>query len=537
MPVDSCHPSQLGAIDRWKLIRDCIEGDAAMKEGGTLYLPMLGSQESDPASYLAYKERSLFFNATNRTHDALLGFLFRKPPMVQLGPEKSKTPVIPEVWQADIDLGGNTIEDYARMVGDDVASVGRAGTLIDFTTDDGLNRPVFRFYAAENVINWRAKAYGGRMLLTLLTLEETIESESGDEFERPVKTQYRVFRLTDTGVEVELHTGREKMRNQPNGPQDVATSEDFDVKPLGLLRRRGIPLMEIPFEFHNADHIGPDIGISPLYDLAVVNKSHFQTSADYENACHFLGHPTLYAFGLTSGGKPVPAEKLYLGGPAWVADNVDAKVGFIEFTGQGLQNLKENLERKMAQMAAIGARMIEPKQGDAEAFETVALRASSETSALASMASFLSRSLTQCLKWFVWWDGTEASVQDVQDVNFQINRDFVSARMQPAEMDSMLRMVEAGKMSYETFFFNLQRADMLPPGRTLEEEMDAIETTLVDMPRPTPPPLPVDPNAPPIPDPNDPNAPPAGDKGPPAAKKFAAKKAAKKAAGKPAPDA
>jgi len=62
----------------------------------------------------------------------------------------------------------------------------------------------------------------------------------------------------------------------------------------------------------------------------------------------------------------------------------------------------------------------------------------------------------------------------------------MASRMQPAEIQAMLQMVEAGRMSYETFFFNLQRADIMPPGRTMEQEIDAIETTLTDMPRPAP---------------------------------------------------
>lgn len=478
MPVNSCHRDFTDASDRWQTIRDCIAGSDAIKAAGTRYLPALGSHEGVKGAYQNYKFRALWVNATNRTHDALLGFLFRKEPQITLGPKGSTTTLISEEEQANIDLGGNSILDYARLVGDDVASIGRAGTLIDMTTDEGKPRPRFSFYAAERIINWRAQVFGGKTLLTLLVLEEIVETAGGDEFDRPEEMQYRVLRLTDAGVHVEIHKGvTEQKPITSDGIQtrggELASS--FTVEDLGVMMRRGRPLMEIPFIFHNADHVGPAVGISPLYDLACINLSHYQTSADTENARHTLGSPTPYAFGLTSNGKQVDTDLLYLGGPAWVSDNPDAKAGFIEFTGAGLGELKDALQEKIVTMAAIGARMIEPKSGDAEAFETVALRATSETSALSSIAIHLSRSMTDCLKWYVWWTNADDSYEDVKDVAFEINRDFVAQRLTSQDLSAFGAAYASGVMSFETLFWNMQRADMYPPGRTMEEERAAID--------------------------------------------------------------
>ena len=491
MPVSSCHPSHLSAVDRWRQIRDCIEGSQAIKAAGSLYLPILGSQLDSPGSYDAYKKRALFVNAVNRTHDAILGFLFRKPPMVQLGPEGQPPTLIEESELENIDLQGNSLNEYARLVGDDVASVGRCGTLIDWVEVDGLGRPRFSFYAAESITNWRAKMISGRMLVTMLVLKETVQIEGGtDEFDEPYETQYRVLRLTDMGVTVSLYKGTREIRGTNSVTRyggDVTPQPEFLVEELGVMMRRGRPLMEIPFVFHNADHVGAEVGISPLYDLSEINISHYQTSADLENGRHIAGVPTPYAFGLTSGGESIKPDLLYLGGPAWISDNPDAKVGFLEFTGTGLGSLEKALAEKIQAMAAIGARMIEPKSGDAEAFETVALRASSETSALAHMASHLSRSMTEALRWFVWWTGTEDSWMDVENVAFEINRDFVASKMQPAEMQAFMAAVQAGQMSFETFFWNLKRADVYPGERTMEEEKAAIEEQMV-MPIPGEPP-------------------------------------------------
>lgn len=481
MPVNSCHRDFTDASDRWETIRDCIAGSDAIKSSGTRYLPALGSHEGVSGAYERYKQRALWVNATNRTHDALLGFLFRKEPQITLGPETGNNTLIEESHQANIDLGGNSILDYARLVGDDVASVGRAGTLIDMTVDDGVPRPRFAYYAAERIINWKAQIFGGKTLLTLLVLEEIIEQSVGDEFEQPQEIQYRVLRLTDRGVEVEIHKGATDQKPVTVDGIELRGGTNagaFNVEPLGIMMRRGRPLMEIPFVFHNADHIGPMIGISPLYDLACINVSHYQTSADTENARHTLGSPTPFAFGLTSAGQPVNADTLYLGGPAWVSDNHDAKVGFLEFTGAGLSELKDALKEKITMMAAIGARMVEPKQGDAEAFETVALRATSETSALSSIAIHISRSMTDCLRWYVWWLGSEDSMEDVKNVSFEINKDFAASRMTAQDLSAFGAAYQAGVMSFETLFHNMQRADVYPPGRTMEEERAAIDEQL-----------------------------------------------------------
>lgn len=483
MPVSSCHPSHLSAVYRWQQIRDCIEGSQAVKAAGSLYLPILGSQLDSPGSYDAYKKRALFVNAVNRTHDAILGFLFRKPPLVELGPEGSTATRIETSELENIDLQGNSLTEYARLVGDDVASVGRCGTLIDWVEVDGFGRPRFTFYAAESITNWRAKMMSGRMLVTMLVLKETVQIEGGtDEFDEPYETQYRVLRLTDIGVTVSLYKGTREIRGTNSVTRyggDVTPQPEFLVEELGVMMRRGRPLMEIPFVFHNADHVGPEVGISPLYDLSEINISHYQTSADLENGRHIAGVPTPYAFGLTSGGESIKPDLLYLGGPAWISDNSDAKVGFLEFTGAGLGSLEKALAEKIQAMAAIGARMIEPKSGDAEAFETVALRATSETSALAHMASHLSRSMTEALRWFVWWTGTEDSWMEIEEVSFEINRDFVASKMSPQEMQALMAAVQSGQMSFETFFWNLKRADVYPADRTMEQEKAAIEEQMI----------------------------------------------------------
>ena len=96
MPVNSRNINYLASISQWRRCRDVLKGEDAIKNGGTLYLPPLDDSDSilvtgttgkvlgDP-NYEAYKERALFFGATKRTYQGVMGVVFRKSPQVSLG--------------------------------------------------------------------------------------------------------------------------------------------------------------------------------------------------------------------------------------------------------------------------------------------------------------------------------------------------------------------------------------------------------------------------------------------------------------------
>ncbi|MCZ7607569.1 MAG: hypothetical protein M5U25_16180 [Planctomycetota bacterium] len=73
-------------------LRDCFEGQDAIREGGTTYLPRPGGMPDNDkghAMYAAYKGRATYFPVLERTLRALLGIVFRVLPTIEL-PEKLK---------------------------------------------------------------------------------------------------------------------------------------------------------------------------------------------------------------------------------------------------------------------------------------------------------------------------------------------------------------------------------------------------------------------------------------------------------------
>ena len=74
MAVDTKHSSYTAYEKNWKFMRDCIEGDTAIKANGKTYVPMLSGQSPD--EYSAYVGRPYFEGYTQRVLDGLTGLMF-----------------------------------------------------------------------------------------------------------------------------------------------------------------------------------------------------------------------------------------------------------------------------------------------------------------------------------------------------------------------------------------------------------------------------------------------------------------------------
>lgn len=447
MPVTTPHPQFEAQAKLWQTVLDCIEGPAAIQAGREIYLPKLRDQDEE--TYADYLGRGEFFNVTSLTHQAVVGALFRKKPTLETK--------IDEFTLDNVDLQGTSFDDYAARVAGASSSIGRAGTLIDWSQSE--RRPYLSFYPGQAIRNWMTIVQDGKVQLTLLVLRECLrqQTDPNDPFLITEVVNYRVYTTTPDGVRVDKWQAAS------------AAGSDFTIIETTYPARRGEPLREIPFIFHGSENTDPELGPIPLYDIAHINVQHFKNSCDIERGCHIAGNPTPWVSGHE------PDGKLYMGCDyAWVFPEASASAGFLEFTGQGLSSIKERMEEKQHHMAAMGARMIEPRKGDAEAYSTVALRNTAETSALAKLSVCVSTSLTRALRWIEWWGGTLATVQDAETI-YTLHRDFMATEIDPTKLTALMAAWQQNAISYETLFHALQRGEVIPEDRTLEEEKDMIE--------------------------------------------------------------
>jgi hypothetical protein len=201
-------------------------------------------------------------------------------------------------------------------------------------------------------------------------------------------------------------------------------------------------------------------------DLLNILKGHWRLTVAYQYGLHFAGLPTPWFAGFNfEDGQTIPL------GPGAVHHTPDsgASCGFLQTGGQGLADMEKGLDRLEAQMSTVGARLLEGLRPGVEAAETVKLRSSGDSATLADIAGNIESGLTDVLQYIGFWLGIPED-----DCQVAVNKDFVSTRLSAQDITALLGAVQAGRISDDTFIWNLQQGEVLQDGRTIEDEKEAI---------------------------------------------------------------
>ncbi len=519
MPVNSTHIEYDASVSAWIRARDILAGEDAVKAAGERYLPKLDSQSDD--EFKAYRDRASFFNATGRTLDGYSGLIFRRAPFVKIpeGPSgRAPSGGAPSALASalgqfvnDCDMLGTSLTGYAKDLVTEVIGVGRAGTLVDWE-GDFENRAYVSLYQAEQIINWRVERVNGRNLPTLIVLSEVLAhghiAAGGvgvDEFAPEVVEQIRVLKLvrsasasrtSDSGPEI--GTTQELGRSTTRDPNSRKASFAYQVEIWQALARGqgsaskkgskaewtlvetrtplrlGKPLPLIPFVFHGPRNSLPAVDKLPLTDLIAVNLDHYRLNADYKHGMHFTALPTAWVSGFDK------SEPLRIGSStAWHSEAPGATAGFLEFTGQGLTTFERAMDRDEKLLAVLGSRLLESQKRVGETAQAIELRQSGENSVLANVATSLSESLTQVLRWVYWWNSTEETPEALTDnvVVMSLNTDFTTAGMDSNELREIVAAWQAGAISQDTMLELFRRGEILPDGRSNEDEVALITSS------------------------------------------------------------
>ena len=457
MPVDTPSPEYEAALPRWQRCRDAFEGSDAVKARATDYLPALeGHQGGSSEKYDAYLTRAVFYNATARTVAGLLGSVFRATPSWTF-------PANIEDDLQDVTLMGRPLVSFALMGFQELLITGRVGVQVDMpkTPEDGATtRPYWVLRRAEDILSWRTVVTDGQEIVTRVVLSEVVEEDNPEDEWSPTRVdQIRVLELVPRGNQAATYQIR-RFRNTKasDEAEDQWKQHDEVIVPL----KHGDPLTFIPFQFIGPTSVTPAIEKSPIVDIVDVNLSHYRTSADFEHGAHVTALPTPWV----SGVDPELVDTFPIGSDtAWILQHPQAQAGMLEFTGEGLKTLERSLSVKQEQMASLGARLIESRKAAAETAEALRLAMSGDHSVLASMASTFDQAMTNVLRWHADWLGADTTA-----ITFAVNKDFFEARLMAQEAKALVGTWQAGGISFETLFWNLQAGEWMEPGRTIEQE-------------------------------------------------------------------
>lgn len=423
MPIDTKHPQYLYYLDDWTDCRQVFEGQRAVKKAGERHLPRLTGQTND--EYEAYKKRALFYSITSKTLSALVGMALDEPPTLTY-PDKMAS-------YFEDDAGTQFYEMFATTV-QELSLMGRFGVLVDRPAAGGA--PYFTMYPTECIINWRLS--DDKKFEMVVLMENILEQDVQDEYQVTIKTQYRKLEIINGQLQITTYKTGDK-------------AEVFESSQPVTITNTGIAMKYIPFVCATPNGLDIAPCKPPMLDIVNVNLSHYRTSADLEHGRHFTGLPTPWITGAEAASMHIGSTK------AWVIPSHQAKVGFLEFTGQGLQSLEKALNEKQGQLASMSARLIDNSSKGSEAAETVRLRYMSETASLKTVVRSAQALLNRAY----------SIAQEMESISGELlitlNMDFLDGRLTAADVKAWTEAYLKRGISKEIFIHNLRRGKALPP--------------------------------------------------------------------------
>lgn len=458
------HPKYNEMYLTWELIRDAVVGERAIRIKGETYLPHPGSENEDDkqahkARYIQWQTQAIWYPATGRTLEGLVGEVFSKDPVSNLPPRL-------KLLEGNIDGNGMSLTQLSKNVLSTILSTGRGGLLVDYpkrvgeggevqvTTVEDLNRanvrPRILLYDERSIINWRVRENGALAQLSMVVLEEP-NLEADDGFEQKELKQYRVLRLTEQGCTVQVWKQKDGIDALEEGPIDIITDS------------AGKPFDTIPFHFFGPKYNNPEVQDPPLEGLARLNVGHYRNSAAYEDSVAMVGQPTLVVTGITKDWvKEVLKGKLRVGARAFLPLPTDADAKFIQAEPNTLA--MEAMKHKENQMAALGAKLVEQSTTQRTATEA-GFDEASKNSILGACTANGSEVVQNALKTATRFTGEVSS-----KLEFYLNSDFDLAQLDPAMMAQLLALYQGDAITWEEL-----RAALRANGTATEEDKKALQ--------------------------------------------------------------
>jgi len=452
MKPDTKNPLYDKYVLDWQMISDVIAGERTIKGAGETYLPKLSGQSGE--EYLAYVNRGSFFNATSRTLQGLVGAIIRKDAEIE-------APEILQETLVDVTTANQSIHEVIRFTADNVLSYGFFGILVDRPKESPANLPPYMaLYKCTDILNWYTERINGEDRLLMIALAEVeYQQDSEDPYILINKDIIRVCYIDkeDGYYKQKIFDKMEK----PGANGDMWQERLEEIIPT----KAGVFLEEIPFVFISADGTFPIPSKPPLLDVGNLNIKHWQVSTDYYHGLHYCAIPTPWAAGFRIEGA------LYIGSQkAWISEDPQAKCGFLEFSGAGLLSMEKALDKLEKLMAVMGARLLEEQKMGVEAAEAIKLRISGDTATLSAIVQSVEEGIGKALTFMAWWMGID------QEIIVRMSKDFVSQKLTPQDITALLQAVQAGRISMDTFLYNLQAGEILPPDRSIQDEKDLIKS-------------------------------------------------------------
>tara|TARA_R100001440_G_scaffold28492_1_gene46127 strand:+ start:1126 stop:2547 length:1422 start_codon:yes stop_codon:yes gene_type:complete len=416
----------------WPLIEDLKEGSYKIKSKHRKYL--FPEPRESTESYDSRLNRSTVVPFMQRIEKMLAGMLVRKP--IRL----DDTSDLVREQLFDVDLEGNDLNIWLYQTARTVISFGHVGVLVDAPKEGSKARPYWVTYKPSDILGWRTEIVEGSRELTQVRLLENVIEPDGLYGEKNI-TQIRV-----------LERGRYEIhrKNDKNGKFEIFDEGEMSLKD------------KIPFAVAYSNRVGYFESRSPLYDIAELNLKHYQIQSDLDNILHISAVPNLVVYGfpnsdeITTGPNEAlslpPDSRMEYVSPA--ADSYNAQF-------KRLDDIEKQINT-LSLAAVLGQKLV------GETAEAKRIDRSQNDSTMMVVAQQMQDLIDNCLKFHSEY------LNDSNAGSSFVNRDFVTARLEPQEIQAYLQLFTAGTISQETLLNQLTAGEILGDDFDVEEE---IETT------------------------------------------------------------
>lgn len=429
---------------RWRLPEVLTAGTLAIRATGIEYLPQEEKESVD-----AYNRRlalSVLPPYYDGMEQRLAAMLVRK----QIRLDNVPDVLLEHLY--DVDSQGNDLQVFAGQLATTMLRYGHVGVLVDYPTDEadlstagaqprpaGDRRPYWVAYSPRDVIGWRHETIGGTQRLTQLRLFERLTIPYGD-YGEEIVDQVRV-----------LEPGRWRVFRKQS-----SKGVSFDLVAEGTTT-----LDEIPFSVGYARRTGLYQSRPALEEIAFLNLQAYQRSSDLANQLHLAAVPRLVGYGV-----PASVEEIEGGPESATCLPVDARLEYVEPAGNSYQYQFQHLSEIERQINQLGVAAILGQQGFQESGVAKAIDRSQGDAPLMKVAQSLQDLIDNCLRLHGLYLGLDGG-------SSMVDRDFVAARMEPAEIEALFKLEQAGKITQETLLIQLAAGNVFHDDFDVDDELEA----------------------------------------------------------------
>lgn len=386
--------------------------------------------------------------------------IYKKPPQYSL-------PLTDEDL-SNIDLLGNSINEYTAQIPHEVLKQGFSATIIDYS--DKLKKPYLIFIKPEQFVSFQVKHDNGYPELAQFVytvMEESQDPE--DEFSLVLTKIHYVWDTFEGQVRVRKYARItvEQDKSVFDRNMDVTTQSDELVEET-LLVANSKPLNYLPIIIHGKETNNFTIEKSVLQDVSDLNIDIFLRVVDQIEVLHLTAMPTPYIIGVDPEDPLIP--KTIGCSKLWVLGESDASVGMLEFDGKSFEAHKTYIEDLKEAMAVSGAQILKQQGVSRETATSVLIRTGQETAIITSIVQNISAQITEILKIYCAWLGKPTT-----NILYALNSDFISVDMEPNAQIAIVRSWLDGAISHESMFDKMKQGELIRSDKTFEEELADIK--------------------------------------------------------------